>query len=250
MTDIDDFAEALLRAHRSGRRTDASALVSPDYRQALAIQRHVQAALGPVGGFKVARRPEGPPVIAPIVAERMVLSGAEVAVRDVMGIELEIGFEAMTDPVSGMMDAPQRHFRPRVVLELVDTRLIGAEGDPMMKLADMQINAGLVIGPALDGWDGSDFSTVTAALRCGAEGVIGGPVDIPGGSALAALGLFIDHLGDHCGGLRAGHIVITGSVSPLAYYPGKTAVSAKIEGIGAIDCRLKRAETHRLRPRG
>src|SRR6056297_3322388 len=59
-----------------------------------------------------------------------------------------------------------RVFRPRVVLELVDTRLTGAGHDPMLKLADMQINDGLVIGSTPNDWDGGDFGPVEARLVC------------------------------------------------------------------------------------
>lgn len=236
--ELDAFCQALIHARRSGRRVDASTLTSPDHAQALLIQQQVQAQIGPVGGFKVSLRPDGPPGMAPIPAKTTVPSGAEIAVRDIMGIELEIGFEALSDFSDAMMDDPSRHFRPCVVLELVDSRLANAEDDPMKKFADMQINEGLVVGAAPKDWDGTDFSTVTARLSCGETQVVDGPVGVPGGSALAALGLFLDHVGTHCGGLHAGQIVITGSLTGLLYFPAGTEVSGRIEGLGTVACRL------------
>lgn len=238
MTDTDRIADILLTARRSGRRADGSALPSPDYDQALKIQSLVQAELGPVGAFKVGQRPEGPPVIAPISRDDIRPSGADVPVIDRMGIELEIGFEALTDPEGGLPDRPEAHFRPVLVIELVDSRLTGREDDALMKLADMQINAGLIVGPALENWDGSDFATIRAALRCGDTQVIDGDVTVPGGSALANLKLFLDNVGAHCGGLHKGQILITGSLCGLPYFPGGTDVAGRIEGLGEIGCRL------------
>ncbi|SMX33202.1 hydratase [Maliponia aquimaris] len=238
MTLAQTFADALIEAHRSGTRADAAALQAPDYAQALEIQRRVQATLGPVGGFKVGTRPEGAPMMAPISAAKVARSGAARTVNGRMGIELEVGLELLTDPVPDMMANPQRHFRPCVLIEIVDTRLTGADDNAAMKLADMQINDGMVVGPALDDWDGSDFGTATARLTCGETTVVDGPVSVPGGSALKNLALLLDNLGDHCGGLAKGQIVITGSVSGLAWFPAGTDVDGWIEGLGAVSCRL------------
>lgn len=238
MTIVDDFSRALIEAHRSRCRAEASSLPSPDYAQALEIQRRVQTHLGPVGGFKVARRSEGAPVIAPIPAGLVRPSGADVPVRDIMGIELEIGFELIAAPAPAMLRDPAAFFQPRAVLELVDTRLIGAGDDPLMKLADMQINDGLIVGPVLEGWDGRDFSTIPAALHCGDRQVIDGMATVPGGSALANLALFLASIGDHCGGLCQGQIVITGSLSGLDYFSADMDVMGQIEGFGEISCRL------------
>lgn len=239
MTPAQTFANALIEAHRTGQRADVSSLPLPGFAEALEIQQKVQADLGTVAGFKVARSPEGPPIMAPIAARRVVQSGAEVSVQDVLGIELEVGFEVLSVPTGDPLDHPERHFRPRIVIELVDTRMAGSDHAPLAKLADMQINAGLVVGPALDGWDGRDFGVVDAALRCGDTQVIDGQATVPGGSALANLALLCAHVGNHCGGLQAGQIVITGSLSGLEYFPAGTDVIGRIDGLGEIRCFLR-----------
>ncbi len=235
---VEQIATALAEAHRTGKRIDVSAFPVPNYEQALEIQRRVQAGLGAVSGFKVARRAEGAPVIAPIRSDCTRPSGASVPVRDVMGIELEIGFELTADPSGDMLADPKVFFRPRIVLELVDTRLSGAAESPMLKLADMQINAGVVIGPAMEGWDGRDFGQVGVALRCGTKQVVNGRATVPGGSALANLALLCGHVGAHCGGLRKGQIILTGSLSGLEYFPADTEVHGKIDALGEINCQL------------
>lgn len=238
MTTITRFASALLQAHRSGVRADGLALPSPSYAEALAIQSLVQAEVGAVGGFKGARRADGPDVIAPITAAKIREDGAAVPVRDLMGIELEVGFEVIALPEADPLSDPASWLRPRVMLELVDTRLDGVADDPMKKLADGIFNDGLVVGPGPDDWSGEDFTTVTAHLTCGDRTVIDGRVDIPGGSALATLEALCTLARDHFGGLKPGQFVITGSVSGLEYFPAGTEVAGRIEGLGEISCRL------------
>lgn len=238
MSTINTLTAALLQARESGLRADAAGLPVPSYEEALEVQKRVQANLGPVAGFKVARRPEGPPVIAPIDAAKVVESGAGVAVRDMLGIELEIGFEVIETPGADPVAEVARVFRPRIVLELVDSRLDGRDIDPLLKLADMQINDGLVLGPALTGWEGGDFGTVEARLACGDTRVVDGEVAVPGGSALANLGLLCAHVRDHCGGLQPGQVIITGSLSGLEYFPAGTDVDGRIAGFGRVSCRL------------
>ncbi|SIS64633.1 2-keto-4-pentenoate hydratase [Roseivivax lentus] len=235
-------AEALLAARLSGTPAEAEALPPVDYEQALGIQRIVQDRLGPVGGFKVARRPEGKPVIAPIPADAIQSGDPQrpvaVPVRDRLGIELEIGFEVVAPPGADPMSEPARVFRPCIALELVASRLRARQEDALLKLADMQMNHGLVRGAMLEGWDGRDFGTVEATLTCGGRMCLSGRATVPGGSALRNLGLLCAHLGDHCGGLQPGQIVITGSISGLAYFPAGTDVTAEIAGLGRVGCKL------------
>lgn len=231
-------AQMLEEAHASGLRRGAGPSDVPSYEEALEIQRRVLPALGAVSGFKVGAFRPGQPAMAPIPVARTFASGADVPVRDEIGIELEIGFEVLRLPDTGMRSTPQAYFRPRIVLELCDQRLTGDSLDPALKLADMQLNDGLVIGPAWPEWDGRDFGCLDARLRCGETTVVDGSVEVPGGSALANLWRLLDHIGDHCGGIDVGHVLITGSVSGLRWFPPGTDVHGVIEGFDPIACRI------------
>lgn len=124
-------------------------------------------------------------------------------------------------------------------MEIVDTRISGAENDPLLKLADMQINDGLVLGPALENWNGQDFCKLDARLTCGSHTVLSGGATVPGGSALANLGLLCTNLGDHCGGLKLGQTIITGSISGLDYFSAGTDVVGNVAGFGTVSCQLR-----------
>jgi 2-keto-4-pentenoate hydratase len=233
------FTTRLIEAQRAGTRFTPDGGLPASRDEALRVQAGVCAALGRAGGFKVARTPAGEVIFAPILAERIVRDGAEVPVRDRIGIELEVGFELLVPLDPQWRQAPQDYLRPRVVVELIDTRVEGPEADaPLVKLADMQVNHGLVVGPAAEGWDGADFGTVEARLTCGDTQVLDGAATVPGGSALQMVELLRQELGDHCGGLRPGQYVITGTLSGLQFYEPGRDVRGAVAGLGEIGLRL------------
>ncbi|WP_394155242.1 hydratase [Loktanella salsilacus] len=240
MSDTDQIALALIAAHNGGARfaPDGAILTRA---QILAIQSRVSAALGPVRGFKVGQAADGgAPVLAPIPSRYAVANGGTRTVADQLGIELEIGFTLTRPlPAGGLPPRPQDYFAPCAALELVDTRLTGpAAARDDAKFADLQINAGIVIGPALPGWDGSDFDTLTARLATPVQVVLDGQARVPGGSALGNLALLLQHLGDHCGGLQVGQTVITGSLCGLPWFTADTAVTGAISGFEQVSIHL------------
>ncbi|WP_353475151.1 hydratase [Salipiger sp. H15] len=242
--DLSALVAALQHAHESGTRfaPAASGIALPESREdALAVQRAITAARGAVAGFKVAAGAGiVAPVVAPIAAADVVENGGAATVRGRLGIELEIGFELLKSlPGRGLPEPVAEYFVPRPVIELVDTRLEGESAEmPLLKLADMQVNAGLVASAPLADWDGSDFGAVEAKLVAGEDVVLDGPATVPGGSALANLALLCEVLGDHCGGLQPGQVVITGSLCGLPYFPAGTQVSGTIAGLGTVSVSL------------
>lgn len=237
------FAEQLLAAYRTGRRVAPEGRLPTSAADAYDVQSQLCAALGPVAGFKVGLKPEGPPILAPILAARCFNAGASVPVDDRMGVELEVGWQ-----IAGPLPPPEspdletalaRVVRPVPVIELVDTRIAGAASqDPWVKLADLQINYGLVLGAPLADWDGRDFGALRGRMRAGTQVLLDGETCVPGGSALATLAALYRTIGTHCGGLQRGHVVITGTLHPLTYLPGGTPVSGEIEGLGAVSVTL------------
>ncbi|SNR24668.1 hypothetical protein [Puniceibacterium sediminis] len=239
MTHLDAFADALIDAHRTGTRVAPDGGAPSTVAEAYHVQRRVIAALGPVAGFKTALKPDA----APIRAQHALPSGARVAMGDRMGIELEVGWKIIAPlPAPGAADFDEALVRcvlPVPVIELVDTRLSGpmAEG-PITKLADFQINHGLIIGTPLADWDGRDFGVVTARMQKGAQVILDGQTTVPGGSALGTLRALVSEIGDHCGGLQVGQIVITGTLHPLTYVSEPGEVTGQIDGLGEVSVTL------------
>jgi 2-keto-4-pentenoate hydratase len=69
--------------------------------------------------------------------------------------------------------------------------------------------------------------------------VLSGGATVPGGSALENLALLCTNLGDHCGGLKLGQTVITGSISGLDYFSAGTDVVGNVAGFGTVSCQLR-----------
>lgn len=227
--------DALRHAHDSATR-----IVPPSgrltRRECLTVQSAVMDHLGPVAGFKIGAGPGPLPIVAPIPQRYVVANGGRRPVRDRLGIELEIGFELLAPlPGPALTADPARLFRPLAALELVETRLDGpGASDPMLKFADFQINAGLVAGDRLNGWTGSDFGTVRAELRANGRAVFQGNAPVPGGSALSSLERLAATLGDHCGGVQPGQIILTGSLCGLPYFGPGTEIEGEIAGLGSV----------------
>lgn len=238
-----DWIENLILARRTGTRFAPTENSPQTVAQAYEIQAGVAGQMGAVGAFKTARKPGEAMIYAPIFAENLVQSGAEVPVSDMMGIELEVGLYIHTDlppDHAGLSTSALAAFvTPVVVIELVDTRVTGPLAqDAMVKLADNQVNAGLVVGDHASGWPGADFGAVHAKFTAGSEVILDGAASVPGGSALETFAGLAQHLGQHCGGLKQGQIVITGSLHPLVFVAKGTEVQGQVDGIGAVRVKL------------
>lgn len=240
---VDIWVEELVAARAASQRFVSPANRPTTFDDAYQIQAAVAQRVGPVGGFKTARKADAPPIMAPIFSADIVPSGAQVAVNDMLGIELEVGFEIVEDCPANLGSLPLSELsellRPVAVIELVDTRVQGPfASEDIVKLADNQINAGLVVGTAAADWSGSDFGKVEARMQAGADTILEGQATVPGGSALETFASLARQIGHHCGGLKLGQIAITGSLHPLVYYPKGTLVEGWIGGIGAVSVTL------------
>lgn len=239
MTHLDAFADALITAHKAGTRCapDSPAPVTPQ--EAYYVQSRVAAALGPLAGFKCAQKPGEVPIMAPVLNR----SDSPIPLNDHMGLELEVGWKIMAPlPTATEPDFDAlltRCILPVPVIELVDTRLNGPiADDPIAKLADFQINNGLIVGTPLVDWDGHDFGTFTARMQAADQMLLEGRAQVPGGSALSTLKTLMAMIGVHCGGIQVGQIVITGSLHPLTYVDTPCQVHGEIDGLGTVAATL------------
>lgn len=242
---LQDFIDALIEARRTGLRfaPDEAMALPRSQADAYAVQRAVAAEVGHVGAFKTAVKPGQPQIVAPIYAADIHPSPATLPapVSGGLGIELEVGLRLKTtlDGFDGSAEARARTFEPVAVIEVVDTRIAGpAVEDAMVKLADNQINRALIVGDTAEGWDGGPLAQVTARMQIGDHVVLDGSADVPGGDPIGSLLSMAAELGDHCGGLQPGQIVITGTLNPLEYFPAGTEVEGCIDGIGAVRFRI------------
>ncbi len=244
MTDADHaaIARAFLDARQGAENLseDRSEGLNLTIEDAYAIQSLVASQLGPVGGFKFARRPGQSAIMAPIQQVDIHPSGWRFSSSGRhVGIELEVGFRFLAAPPPvGRPDFAEllrARVAPVAVIELVRTRLENPDAaSEMLKLADHQQNGGLVVGEAARDWDGSPLEAVSARLDIDGTMVLDGIVRLPFGGAFDCLVALARMTGDHCGGLQAGHMVITGSLNGLPWLPPGTKVRGSIGGIGSV----------------
>lgn len=237
----DPLVSQLLAARNGGPKLPASAAEGLTRARIFAVQQAVAERLGPVGGFKIAR-PEGAPVIiAPIMARDIHESPADMAIPEgeEAGIELEYAFRLMSplpDTAAPDFEDQLRHAVELLpVFELVRSRLADPGGaTPALKMLDNQLNGAVVLGRSCRDWHERDLTRATARLSIGPETVLDGVALVPGGDAFAALCRLARLLGDHCGGLMPGHVVITGSLNGLPWVTAPTVAQGHIEGLGDV----------------
>lgn len=238
-----DIASGLLMARSGGPRLSPQQVGNAPRNSAEAydIQRLVAQATGPVGGFKTALRPGQPQIMAPIFQKDVRTSPAILGRHEIdrIGVELEVGFlvkSPLPDPDDEAFATRARNCVWAVpVLEIVDTRLADLDSaSPLLRLADNQINGALVVGTPCHEWQGFQLETVNARLTFGSQTVLDGPSSVPGGDAFETFCHLARMVGAHCGGLKPGHIVITGSLNGLPFIERGTAVHGWIEGLGEV----------------
>jgi 2-keto-4-pentenoate hydratase len=237
-------ADRIVAARRRGERIVLSgADVPADYEAGFAIQDKVVAALGsPVAGWKVMAVPNGPVIFAPFLEAGRVPAGGtwEVVGHEPAGIELEIAFRMGRDvPANAspgqILDAVAA---AHVVFELCQSRLADPAKQPRhVMLADCIANAGIVVGPEIPGWRTTDLKARPGRL------LVDGKPHAEGKSAdpVAALQMLPPAMGPHGKTLKAGQIVITGSLIGMNWLTGRHDLKGEIDGLGEVGMRLAAA---------
>ena len=205
------------------------------------IQARVAAKSGPVGAWKTGRPDNASvPVYAPILASMVRHSPARYDTQELQccGIELEIGFcidQPLPPPGPDFATALRHCVRPLVTLEMVDSRVQNfAELPPAAKLADNQVNGGLVVGTPVDDWSGINLTQAEVTLSVNGQVVVSQLSDVPGGNAFDTLAAMASLVGTHCGGLQPGQFVTTGTLSGILFLEPGSTVEGHVSGLGSI----------------
>jgi len=208
---------------------------------AYSIQARVASNSGPIGAWKTGR-PDNTsvPVYAPILAQTLRPSPASYGAHELhyCGIELEIGFcidRPLPPPSPDFSDELRNCVRPVVTLEMVDSRVQDfTELPAAAKLADNQVNGGLVIGKPVDDWTGVNLTQAEVTLSVNGKVVVSCLSDVPGGNAFDTLAAMASRVGTHCGGLQPGQFVTTGTLSGIIFLEPGSTVEGHVAGLGSI----------------
>lgn len=242
--DAQGLAGRLIEAHRGGELVEAAAIAPApgSFADAFEVQRLVMMQLGDVGGYKTSNAAPGEEVVlAPIPAANVRPSPARFEAGEMrrVGIELEIAFRIDRPlPAPGAADfeaALKAAVSAVPVIEMVDTRLADLETAPaLVKMADNQSGFGLVVGEAIDQWHALDVAAPEISFTVDGQQVGTTAGQVPGGDAFSALAGLVKAIGQHCGGLRIGQYVTTGSLSGLHWVEKGVEVKGSIAGLGDV----------------
>ncbi|MGE0697584.1 MAG: hypothetical protein AB7O57_00655 [Hyphomicrobiaceae bacterium] len=239
---IEGIARRLAGARRAGARIRLDD-APRDYEEGFLVQDRVVALLGePVVGWKVIEVPGGPVVLAPLLAGGIVPAGGTWTVKggEPAGIELEIAFRMGRDVPAGASaaDIVASVASAHVVFELCQSRNAEPETVPRhVSLADCISNSGIVVGDEIAGWRKMVLKGVPGRLT------VDGKTHAEGKSVdpIRALEVLAPALAGRGKMLRAGHVVITGSLIGMNWLRGRHDLRGEIDGCGAVTATLNAA---------
>jgi 2-keto-4-pentenoate hydratase len=243
--DPDRFAAMLVTAHKTLTPLTAEQVGTgpSSLAEVGVIHSEVMHEIGPAGAFKTAY-PDGDnrQIMAPIPDRHVRQSPARYDASEMRlyGIEIEIAFRIDRDLPSPEDPEFENRLRDAVsvvpAIEMVDSRIADHEGQSALtKLADNQMNFGLVVGAPVKEWWALNLTTPAVSFTVDGRQI--GPTEgmVPGGhSAFDVLAGLVSVAGDYCGGLKVGQYVTCGAVTGLHWTKAGTEIKGTIEGIGDV----------------
>ena len=244
-----DAADALLNARRTcSPIADLPANLQPrSLEEAYAIQGHMAATLGEIGGWKIgAPSANATPKFAPmprawIAPSDSTLAGERWRFR---GLEAEIAFLVGND----LPPRAQPYTREETLaamaschpaIEVLESAFADpSQATPLAKNADLQVHGGFVYGAAVSNWQSIDFTKEKVILAC--DGVV--RVERTGsntaGDLLRLLPWLANEGAARTGGLRKGQWITTGSWTGNTLASPGSVIEVKFSTVGRVDLRF------------
>lgn len=256
---VERLAETLAEAWKSGRTVPLPPLEeAPSSRaEAYAVQdRMAELIGGRVVGWKVGATVKAVqmfeghdgPLPGRIFADRLFESPAEVPARLITGLKIEAEFAFRLTQDVGPGEAPfsEEGIADRLVfhpaLELAGSRYAPGTGNRAARtfdgIADNGSSGAVVIGPAVEEWRGLDFSTMAIETTIDDSP----PIQVYTGAyrrdPVAITAETLNDLAARGIGLKAGDVILTGSLTlPTLLRAGQT-VSARFGDCGTLSLRM------------
>jgi 2-keto-4-pentenoate hydratase len=253
---VSDAVERLVRNRKSREAAPPLSESAPDLTldQAYAIQRALEHALvergdrvvGWKAGFTNAALQEcygvSEPVLAFLLASGVLSSGDAVPVRRFvsLGLEVEMAFVMKTD-LSGPGVTPPSALQAvdgaMPAFELIDFRLSGKPRGPDF-VADGVLANAIVLGGPPTPVSGLDLAAEGVVYEENGQRVATATASEVLGNPLNSLAWLANALGKLGGKLRAGDVVMTGSISKVFRPKAGDAVRASFTRLGSVSCRF------------
>lgn len=257
MSRIDDIAAGLAAdwADLGTYRTLTGDEAPADAAEAYAIQRAFQAKMlyqrGPIGGRKIALTSRAmqemvgfdSPAAGAIFAREIHASPAVIRLdRFVrLGLEFELAVKLARDVVPGEVHTPDsvRGLIASVhpAFELIEDRAADYGAlDILTLIADNAWCGGIVLGDAIAGWEGLDLGNMEAVLH--QDGHPPEPANTGSADPMGSLAWLLTHCGRQGETLRAGEVLITGSVLKTRFPGPGDRLRYEIIDHGAVEVEL------------
>jgi 2-keto-4-pentenoate hydratase len=242
---LSPLAARLVAARTAPSGSLDPALVPADHAAAMAVQAEVARTLGEsVAGWKVGVGGDGVPFAAPLYASAIAATPATLPLGAYVLIEMEIAVRLKRDLPSG-------DYTREAILDACGDAIAGIEvlrgrfGEPPVApflafLADNGANLAYVTGGATGALRTLDLTALPCRLAIGGDVVhekIGGH---PQGDPIEPIRRYLAQSNDRLGGLRAGHVVTTGSLNKPVRIEAPTSVDVDIAGVGRAALQLAR----------
>lgn len=125
-------------------------------------------------------------------------------------------------------------------MELVDNRYVDVtKMTGPARIADNVLQAALVVGSEITDWKRLDFAGVKGRSLLDGKELASGTGAAVMGSALNSLAWLANKLVGHGRYLKAGDLVLTGSVHPPAFLTGPGVAKTEFEGLGSTEITIK-----------
>jgi len=247
---IEQAAEMLATARRSGTRFDRfpESCRPGDVAAGYAIQDTLHGKLGEIVGYKIGcttpvmQRYLGidHPCAGGIFAGSVYTSPASLRYRDFrrVGVECEIAVRLGRDLPGGNAPFDRDSVADAVAecmaaIELVDDRYVDyGKLDAASMIADDFFGAGCVLGPPRQDWQSLDLAACEASMTVNGKSAGRGTGALVLGHPLEALVWLAGSLAERGQMLRAGDIVMTGSMVETRWLEPGDWVDVTIDGLG------------------
>jgi 2-oxo-3-hexenedioate decarboxylase/2-keto-4-pentenoate hydratase len=258
--EIVALADTLAAGRKSRKPMDVAGLMATlseadSYKVQFAVHDRFAAEGDPVVGWKVALSVPAQyeplklsgPVFAAIYKSGLRQSGAvfEAGWPIKPGIEPELVARIAKDAPAGGTPYTADSIRACIAnlycgMEVVDNRYadVTKMGGPA-RIADNVLQAALVTGTEIKDWQKLDFPNLKGRSLLDGKELAKGPGSAVMGSAMISLAWLANTLNKHGKMLKAGDLILTGSVHPPAFLAGKGVARTEFEGLGGTEVTIK-----------
>ena len=257
--EVTSIADRLIEGRKSRKPMDVAGLLAPlseadSYKVQFAVHDRLAAAGDRLAGWKVALtlptqyeplKLSGP-VFAGIYQSGLRQSGAvfDAGYPLKPGIEPELVVKIGKDAAAGSKhtaDSIRGHIaQVWCGMELVDNRYADVtKMSGPARIADNVLQAALVTGTEIKDWQKLDFPNLKGRSLLDGKELASGPGSAVMGAMPISLAWLANKLNEHGKMLKAGDLVLTGSVHPPAFLPGRGVARTEFVGLGGTEVTIK-----------